>query len=110
VDVVLSLHRAGFAHIVLANAHLDPAHTASLHEGVRVVKDQHGVTVRLTPTPSHRNLSSHFAASLAPPMHVSAVTHSTGRPHEWRSSEAMRSAAARAICITVPSKDSRTPP
>ena len=45
VDAALSLHRAGFADIVLANAHLDPAHTASLHEGVRVAREQHGVVV-----------------------------------------------------------------
>lgn len=44
VEATLSLHRAGFAHILLANAHLDPAHTASLHEGVRVAA-QHGVVV-----------------------------------------------------------------
>ena len=45
VDAAVSLHRAGFAHIVLANAHLDPSHTASLHEGVRVAREQHGVVV-----------------------------------------------------------------
>jgi len=45
VDAVLSLKRAGFAHIVLANAHLDPAHIASLHEGVRLAREQHGVVV-----------------------------------------------------------------
>jgi len=45
VDAVLSLHRAGFADIILANAHLDPAHTASLHEGVRIAREQHGVVV-----------------------------------------------------------------
>lgn len=45
VDAALGLHRAGFAHIVLANSHLDPAHTASLHEGVRLAREQHGVVV-----------------------------------------------------------------
>jgi len=45
VETALGLHRAGFAHILLANAHLDPAHTASLHEGVRVAQAQHGVVV-----------------------------------------------------------------
>jgi creatinine amidohydrolase len=45
VDAALGLRRAGFAHILLANAHLDPAHTASLHEGVRLARAQHGVVV-----------------------------------------------------------------
>ncbi len=45
VDAVLSLHRSGFSRIVLANAHLDPAHTASLHEGVRVCRETHGVAL-----------------------------------------------------------------
>ena len=45
VDAAVSLHQDGFAHIVLANSHLDPSHTASLHEGVRVAKEQHGVVV-----------------------------------------------------------------
>ena len=45
VDAALGLHRAGFAHILLANAHLDPAHTASLHEGARAAQEQHGVVV-----------------------------------------------------------------
>ncbi len=43
VDAILSLNQAGFSRIVLANAHLDPAHTASLHEGVRVARETHGV-------------------------------------------------------------------
>ena len=45
VDAALSLHRAGFAHILLANAHLDPAHTASLHAGARAAQELHGVVV-----------------------------------------------------------------
>ena len=45
VEAVLSLHRAGIARIVIGNAHLDPAHTASLHEGVRVCRETHGVAV-----------------------------------------------------------------
>ena len=44
-DAILSLQRAGFSRIVLANAHLDPGHTASLHEGVRVAEKTHGVAV-----------------------------------------------------------------
>lgn len=34
VDALMSFHRAGFSRIVIANAHLDPAHIASLNEGV----------------------------------------------------------------------------
>jgi creatinine amidohydrolase len=45
VDAIQSLHRAGFAHVILANAHLDPAHIASLHEGVRRAREDHGITV-----------------------------------------------------------------
>jgi creatinine amidohydrolase len=45
LEAILSLRRAGFAHIVLANAHLDPTHTASLHEGVRQAQEKHGLTV-----------------------------------------------------------------
>ena len=45
VDAALSLHRAGFAHIIVANSHLDPAHIASLHEGVRAAQEQHGVAI-----------------------------------------------------------------
>ena len=45
VDAALSLSRAGFAHVLLANSHLDPAHTASLHEGVRQAREQHGIAV-----------------------------------------------------------------
>ena len=45
VDAIVSLHRTGFAHVVLANAHLDPAHIASLHEGVRLVRENHGIHV-----------------------------------------------------------------
>lgn len=45
VDAILGLKRAGFAHILLANAHLDPAHVASLHEGVRLAQEEHGVAV-----------------------------------------------------------------
>ncbi|GAG91912.1 unnamed protein product, partial [marine sediment metagenome] len=35
-----------------------------------------------TPTPSCANLSAHLAASATPPMVVSAITHSTGKPLE----------------------------
>lgn len=45
VDAAVSLSRAGFAHVLLANSHLDPAHTASLHEGVRQAQERHGVAV-----------------------------------------------------------------
>lgn len=45
VEAILSLRRAGFSRIVLANAHLDPAHTASLHEGVRLAGQTSGVAV-----------------------------------------------------------------
>lgn len=45
VEALLSLHRAGFQRLVVANAHLDPAHTASLHEGVRIARESHGVSV-----------------------------------------------------------------
>jgi creatinine amidohydrolase len=45
VDAILSLRRAGFARVVLANAHLDPGHIGSLHEGVRVARETHGIKV-----------------------------------------------------------------
>src|SRR4051794_6282215 len=43
-------------------------------------------------------------------MHVSAITHSTGRPHACRRFSEMNAAVDRAIPITCPSSDSRTPP
>jgi creatinine amidohydrolase len=45
VEAVLALHRSGFPRIIVANSHLDPAHIASLHEGVRVCRETHGITV-----------------------------------------------------------------
>lgn len=42
VDAISSLRRSGFTRILLANAHLDPAHIASLHEGVRVACGESG--------------------------------------------------------------------
>ena len=63
VDAAVSLHRAGFAHIVLANSHLDPAHTASLREGVRVAQEQHGVTLTfpdITRKPWAHRLTAEF--------------------------------------------------
>lgn len=45
LDAILSLHRAGFSRIILANAHLDPSHTASLHEAVGQAQAKHGVAV-----------------------------------------------------------------
>jgi creatinine amidohydrolase len=45
VDTLLSLKRAGFERIVVANSHLDPAHIASLHEGVRIARETHGVAI-----------------------------------------------------------------
>ena len=45
VEAVSGFKRAGFAHILLANAHLDPAHIASLHEGVRQAHETNGVKV-----------------------------------------------------------------
>ncbi len=45
VDVLASLGRAGFSRTVIANAHLDPAHIAALHEGVRVARESHGLAV-----------------------------------------------------------------
>ncbi|MEO8500512.1 MAG: creatininase family protein, partial [Vicinamibacteria bacterium] len=44
-DALLSLGRAGFARILLANSHLDPSHIASLHEAVRVARQTHGLAV-----------------------------------------------------------------
>ena len=66
--------------------------------------------MRETPTPSRRNRSAQAAASGKPPMQVSAITHSTGRPQACRSVPSMSAAAARAIAIVKPSSDSRTPP
>jgi creatinine amidohydrolase len=63
VEAVGSLHRAGFPHIVLANAHLDPAHIASLHEGVRLAREKHGVVVTfpdITRKPWALRLSDEF--------------------------------------------------
>ena len=45
VDALRSFHRSGFARIVLANSHLDPSHTASLHEAVRRAGETAGLTV-----------------------------------------------------------------
>lgn len=45
VDTMVSLRRSGFARIVLANAHLDPSHIASLHEAVRRARDVHALAV-----------------------------------------------------------------
>jgi len=45
VDAVHSLHRSGFSRVIVANAHLDPAHIASLHEGVRIARATHGILV-----------------------------------------------------------------
>jgi creatinine amidohydrolase len=45
VEAAQSLRRAGFAHIVLANSHLDPAHIASLHEAVRRSQEHDGIRV-----------------------------------------------------------------
>lgn len=39
VEALMSFHRAGFSRIVVANAHLDPAHIASLNEGVSRARD-----------------------------------------------------------------------
>jgi len=45
VDVITGLHHAGFSRVVLANAHLDPAHIVSLHEGVRIARAMPGLAV-----------------------------------------------------------------
>ena len=45
VEAVQSLRRSGFARIAIANAHLDPAHIASLHETVRIAKEKDGIDV-----------------------------------------------------------------
>ena len=63
VDSVLSLRRAGFTRIVLANPHLDPVHLAAIHEGVRRLNDQHGVEVAfpdLTRKPWALRLTAEF--------------------------------------------------
>lgn len=63
VDALVSLKRAGFQRIALANAHLDPAHTASLHEGVKVARETHGVAVTfpdITRKPWALRLSDEF--------------------------------------------------
>lgn len=63
VEAVLSLHRAGFPRFVLANAHLDPAHIASLHEGVRICRETHGIAVAypdITRKPWALRLSAEF--------------------------------------------------
>ena len=61
------------------------------------------------PTPSLANFSAIWAASTTPPMQVSAMTHSTGRPLAWRRFSVSRSATALASAIVGPSRDSRTP-
>src|SRR5258707_653028 len=43
-------------------------------------------------------------------MQVSARTHSIGSPQAWRRFSDRNAAVARAIAITCPSSDSRTPP
>jgi creatinine amidohydrolase len=63
VDTIVSLQRTGFSRIVLANPHFDPAHLASLHEGVKLAKDVHGITVTfpdLTRKPWALRLSAEF--------------------------------------------------
>jgi creatinine amidohydrolase len=63
VDVILSLHRAGFFRVVLANSHLDPVHIASLHEGVRVARESHGLSLTfpdITRKPWALRLSAEF--------------------------------------------------
>ena len=45
VETIQSLHRSGFSRIAIANAHLDPTHVASLHEGVRIAKEKAGIEV-----------------------------------------------------------------
>ena len=63
LDAVLSLKQAGFAHILLANAHLDPAHTASLHEGVRLAHEKHHLLITfpdITRKPWALRLSDEF--------------------------------------------------
>jgi creatinine amidohydrolase len=63
VEAVQSLHRAGFSKFVVANAHLDPAHIASLHEGVRICRETHGITVAypdITRKPWALRLSDEF--------------------------------------------------
>jgi creatinine amidohydrolase len=44
-DALRSFHRSGFSRIALANSHLDPAHTACLHEAVRIASETPGLTV-----------------------------------------------------------------
>jgi hypothetical protein len=68
------------------------------------------VTVSETPTPSRANFSAQRAASETPPMVVSAMTTSTGRPLAWRKLEVKKSAVERAIFMVCSSSDSRTPP
>ncbi|MEO8361443.1 MAG: creatininase family protein [Vicinamibacteria bacterium] len=63
VDALVSLKRAGFQRIALANSHLDPSHTASLHEGVKVARETHGVAVTfadITRKPWALRLSDEF--------------------------------------------------
>ena len=62
-----------------------------------------------TPTPSRRNFSAARAASAAPPMQVSAMTHSTGSPQGWRRFRPISSAVAFAMAMVWASSDSRTP-
>jgi len=63
VDTMLALSRSGFARIVLANSHLDPSHTASLHEAVRKARDGHALAVTypdITRKPWALRLSAEF--------------------------------------------------
>ena len=63
------------------------------------VKDEAGEVIE-TPTPSRANLAAVWAASATPPMQVSAMTHSTGRPLGWRRFSDRNWAAERAMVIT----------
>lgn len=63
IEALLSLHRAGFSRLAVANPHLDPAHIASLHEGVRVARESHGLVVAfpdITRKPWALRLSAEF--------------------------------------------------
>lgn len=45
LDALRSFHRAGFSQIALANSHLDPSHTASLQDAVRLANATPGLVV-----------------------------------------------------------------
>jgi len=66
------------------------------------------VTVKVAVTPARANCSAQAAASLTPPMVVSAIKHSTGLPFGYLSVP-ISSAAALAMFIVWTSSDSRTP-